>query len=155
MVHLISLAILLFGFWILLSGHFEPFLLILGGLSCAAVVWVASRMDVIDRESHPIHLSKKILQYWLWLLWEIVKANLTVVKLIWHPRLSITPTVIGVKMSQATEVGKVIYANSITLTPGTVSLNVGDDEIEVHALTPELAEELRAGDMDRRVAEME
>jgi multicomponent Na+:H+ antiporter subunit E len=112
-------------------------------------------MDLIDRESHPIHLTTKIPQYWLWLIWEIVKANILVTKLIWHPRLSINPTVLRVKASQSSALGKVIYANSITLTPGTVSMNVENDEIEVHALTPELAQDLQSGVMDRRVADLE
>jgi len=154
-LHSLTLSIVLFGFWLLLSGHYGALLLILGIVSCVVVVLIAHRMDIIDRESHPIHLTTKIPQYCLWLIWEIVKANITVTKLIWNPQLSINPTVFRVKASQPSELGKVIYANSITLTPGTVSMNVENDEIEVHALTRELAEDLQSGVMDRRVAEME
>ncbi len=155
MAHLVSLFFLLFSFWILLSGHFEPLLLILGGLSCVAVVTLASRMYSIDQESHPIHLSLKIPSYWLWLAWEIIKSNIAVVKLVWHPAMPISPTVVRVKASQHTDLGKIVYANSITLTPGTVSMEVDEDEIEVHAITRELAEDLKSGVMDRRVAELE
>lgn len=67
----------------------------------------------------------------------------------------ISPTVVKVRASQATEVGRVIYANSITLTPGTISLELADDTIIVHALTREGAESLKGGDMDRRVTRLE
>ena len=155
MAHQVSLFFLLFCFWILLSGHFEPLLLILGGLSCVGVVRLASRMYSIDHESHPIHLSLKIPAYWLWLAWEIIKSNIAVVKLVWHPTMPISPTVVRVKANQSTDLGKIVFANSITLTPGTVSMEVDDDEIEVHALTQELAEDLQSGVMDRRVTELE
>ncbi|MDH3596682.1 MAG: Na+/H+ antiporter subunit E, partial [Rhodospirillales bacterium] len=117
--------------------------------------WIAYRMDVADREGHPIHLTWRSLVYWPWLFWEIVKANLEVARLILAPRLAISPTVIKVKASQPDELGHVIYANSITLTPGTVSIDVRDATIEVHAITREMAEGLQTGEMDRRVTRME
>ncbi len=155
MRHAISLGMFLYVLWLLLSGHFEPLLLGLGALSCLIVVIIALRMDVIDHESHPIHLTARLPLYWVWLLWEIVKANITVAKLVWHPALPICPTVVRVRASQQTELGQVIYANSITLTPGTVSLNLEDDHIDVHAITTGLAADLQAGDMDRRVTQIE
>ncbi len=151
----VSLWLLLFFFWILLSGHTEPLLIGLGVVSCTIVVFIANRMYAIDHESHPIHLSMKIPAYWLWLACEVVKSNIAVVKLVWHPQMPISPTVLRVKASQSTDLGKIVYANSITLTPGTVSMEVDDDEIEVHALTRELAEDLKDGVMDRRVAELD
>ncbi len=155
MRHAISLGMFLYVLWLLLSGHFEPLLLGLGALSCLIVVIIALRMDVIDHESHPIHLTARLPLYWVWLLWEIVKANITVAKLVWHPALPICPTVVRVRASQQTELGQVIYANSITLTPGTVSLNLEDHHIDVHAITTWLAADLQAGDMDRRVTQIE
>ncbi len=155
MRHAISLGMFLYVLWLLLSGHFEPLLLGLGALSCLIVVIIALRMDVIDHESHPIHLTARLPLYWVWLLWEIVKANITVAKLVWHPALPICPTVVRVRASQQTELGQVIYANSITLTPGTVSLNLEDHHIDVHAITTGLAADLQAGDMDRRVTQIE
>lgn len=155
MRHALSLGMFLYVLWLLLSGHFEPLLLGLGALSCLIVVIIALRMDVIDHESHPIHLTARLPLYWVWLLWEIVKANITVAKLVWHPALPICPTVVRVRASQQTELGQVIYANSITLTPGTVSLNLEDHHIDVHAITTGLAADLQAGDMDRRVTQIE
>jgi multicomponent Na+:H+ antiporter subunit E len=154
-VYAISLTLVLFALWLLLSGHYVPLLLGLGALSALLVVTIALRMDVLDREGHPIHLRPKALLYWPWLGWEIVKSNVDVARRILSPTLPISPTVIRLKASQKSELGKVIYANSITLTPGTVSIDIDGDKIEVHALTREAAQALRTGDMDRRVTRFE
>ncbi len=155
MVRAVSLSVVLYVLWLLLSGHYESLTLVLGAVSSVFVAWIAYRMDVADREGHPIHLTWRSLVYWPWLFWEIVKANLEVARLILAPRLAISPTVIKVKASQPDELGHVIYANSITLTPGTVSIDVRDATIEVHAITREMAEGLQTGEMDRRVTRME
>ncbi len=154
MVHAVSLSLALFGLWLLLSGHYEPLTIGLGAASCIFVALIAYRMDVADREGHPVHLTWRTLIYWPWLLWEIVKANIDVARVILDPKLPISPGVITVTASQADDLGRVIYANSITLTPGTVSIDVRGSMIEVHALTGALAEGLQSGQMDRRVAGM-
>jgi multicomponent Na+:H+ antiporter subunit E len=154
-VHAISLALVSFALWLLLSGHYVPLLLGLGALSALLVVTIALRMDVVDREGHPIHLSPKALLYWPWLAWEIVKSNVDVARRILSPSLPISPTIIHVRASQKSDLGKVIYGNSITLTPGTVAIDIDGDKIEVHALTREAAQALRDGDMDRRVTRLE
>lgn len=155
MLHTISLSVVLFIIWLLLSGHYEPLLLSLGALSCAFVAWIAHRMDVVDREGHPIHLSWRVLIYWPWLIWQIVISNIAIARIILDPKLPIDPSLIKVRASQADDLGKVIYANSITLTPGTVSIDVRGSQIEVHALTTAMAEGVKTGDMDRRVTKME
>ncbi len=155
MLRAISLGVALYTLWLLLSGHFEPLLLILGVLSCLVVVAVAHRMEVIDHESHPIHITPKLPLYWFWLLRQIVKANLAVTKIILSPRLPISPTVVRVRAGQTSDLAKVIYANSITLTPGTVSINLDDDHIEVHALTTRMAADLQTSEMERRVSRLE
>ncbi len=155
MPHVFSLAAVCYGLWLLLSGHYVPLLLTLGALSVAVVVLIALRMDVIDREGHPIHLTPKALLYWTWLFWEIVKSNVDVTRRILAPSLPISPTVVRVRASQKSALGRVIYANSITLTPGTVSMDIEAETITVHALTREGAEALRRGEMDRRVTEFE
>ncbi len=155
LLHSISSGLVLFGVWLLLSGFFEPLLLGLGVLSCVIVVWIANRMDVIDHEGQPVQLGWRILAYWVWLAVEIVKANLDVARRILDPKLPIDPVLVRVKASQASELGQVIYANSITLTPGTVSMQVGGGEILVHAIAREMAEDLEGGEMDRRVTAVE
>jgi len=150
-----SLGLVLFILWLLLSGHTAPLLLSLGVVSALAVVLIARRMDVVDPEGHPIHLSWKAIPYWAWLLVEIFKANIDVACAIVRPRMPIRPTVLRVKASQKRDLGRVVYANSITLTPGTVTLAADGETFEVHALTPGAAKGLLSGDMDRRVTAME
>jgi multicomponent Na+:H+ antiporter subunit E len=154
--HLVSLAGVLYALWLLLSGFLhEPLLLGLGGISVGAVVFIAHRMDVVDHEGHPIHLSHRFGVYLPWLLWEIVKSNIAVAKVILSPKLPLSTSVMTTLGSQRSELGLTIYANSITLTPGTVTLGIDDNVLSVHALTVEAAEGVAAGDMDRRVSALE
>ena len=145
---------MLFGTWLLLSGHYNPLLIGLGIVSCVVVLYFTHRMDVIDHEGHPIHLSWRAMTYWPWLLVEIAKANIDVSKRIVAPKRAISPTMIRVRSSQTNDVGRVVFANSITLTPGTVSVRVSEGEILVHALSLEGAEDLASGEMDRRATAM-
>lgn len=155
MKYVISQVLALAGIWLLWSGIFEPLLLGLGLASVLAVVALSARMRLIDAEGVPFELAPRALLYAPWLLWEILKANLHVARLILTPRLPISPRMIEVRPSQRTDLGRTIYANSITLTPGTVSVRVDEETITVHALTAEAAEGLKTGVMDRRVSWVE
>lgn len=151
-----SLALVLAAVWLLLSGHYEPLILAFGAGSVALVVLIARRKGLTDQEGHPIGMLLGGLRYWPWLLVEIAKSNIAVARCILHPRLPISPTMVRVPASQRTDLGRVVYANSITLTPGTVSIRVDDDAITVHALTAAGARDLVEGRaMDRRVSRME
>ena len=155
MVHAVLLGFILFASWLLMSGVFEPLIIGLGVFSCAVVVFIALRMDVIDHEAVPVHLTAKMLIYWPWLLWEIIKANIDVTKRILG-LAKISPTMVRIKTTQKTDLGLVIFANSITLTPGTISIDVEKDGyILVHALSREGTQGLEGGDMDRRVTGLE
>ena len=113
------------------------------------------RMDVVDHEAVPVHLTFSVLLYWPWLLWEIVKANIDVTKRVlgFAP---ISPTMVRIKATQKTDLGLVIFANSITLTPGTISMDVEHDgHILVHAISKEGTVGLEGGEMDRRVTALE
>ena len=150
--HAISLGIVLGVLWLLLSGHFTLLLLSLGFCSVAFVVFLALRMEVVDHEGHPIHLNiRATINYWLWLLKAIFLANIDVCRRILTPGLPISPTIIDIESTTDDDLLHVIYANSITLTPGTVSMSVDGNIIKVHALTQEGAAELQAGEMNRRV----
>jgi len=151
----IGLAVALFVLWLLLSGIYTPLLITLGAVSSVLVAWIAHRMNVIDHEGFPIHVSWKAVTYWPWLLWEIVKANIDVARIIIKKDMPISPTLFRIPASQETELGQVTFANSITLTPGTVSIAVGEGMIDVHALTAEAADELLTGRMDLRASEMD
>lgn len=150
----LALFLVLLGLWLVLSGHYGPLLVTFGVLSAAFVVAIALRMDVVDREGQPVHLTLAAARYWPWLGWQVVLANLDVARRILDPRLPIRPTVARIPASQRDVLGRVVFANSITLTPGTVTLEVDEDAVEVHALSHEAIEDLRGGEMDRRVSEM-
>lgn len=155
MLRAISLFVVLFGMWLLLSGHYTVMLIGFGVLSCAGAVVIARRMDIVDHEGHPVQLGIRAPVYWLWLGWQIALSNVYVMRRVLMPVVSLTPAVVRVPTHQTTDLGVVTYANSITLTPGTVAMRVNKDEIEVHALTAELAEDLAGGGMDREVQRVE
>lgn len=153
--HSISLFAFLCLFWLLLSGFFTPFL-VSAGVGCAlAVVWFARRMDVVDREGHPIQLGARALVYWPWLLKEVVKSAWDVSRIILHPKLPISPTLVRFEPTQKTDVGLVIHAQSITLTPGTITIEAKPDEFLVHGLTRAGALAVIDSEMDRRVTACE
>ena len=155
-MRLVSTFLTLFGFWLLLSGHYTGFLM-LSGIGCSlGVVLFAKRMGIADQEGHPAHLVlRAMFSYWPWLLKEIVKSALQVTAIILNPRLPISPTMLHVRATQKTDVGRTTFANSITLTPGTISVEVGEDQILVHALTRSAALGLADGEMDRKVTRFE
>lgn len=153
--HAVNLSVFLFTVWLLLSGHYSALLVGLGLLSTLFVVALAARVDLVDQETYPILLKPISLLYWLWLGREIVKSNIDVSRRILNPRLPISPNLTRVKAHQRRELGLVTYANSITLVPGTVSLQVVDREILVHSLSQEITDDLQRGEMDRRICELE
>ena len=156
MLQIISLTVVLSVLWLLLSGHWHnPLLIGLGMASILLTMIVSMRMSVTDREGHPIHLAFGGLLYWPWLVKEIVVANIDVAKAILGLTDAVRPSLFTIKASQRTDLGKTIYANSITLTPGTVTIGMTGDELTIHALTPAAREGLATGEMDRRVTRLE
>jgi multicomponent Na+:H+ antiporter subunit E len=141
--------------WLLLSGHFEMALVTYGVLSAVLVVALMAHLHILDAEALPAYLGLRPFLYLPWLFKEIVLSNIAVARVILDPRLPIRPRVLRVRASQRSDVAQVIYANSITLTPGTITLDVRNGEFLVHALTDESAEGLLTGEMDRRVAWLE
>lgn len=158
-----SQFLVLLGFWLLLSGHFDVsraedrYLLACGIVSCGLVIYLAQRTAILDEEGHPIHLALRLAGYLPWLGWEIIKANIDVARQVWSPQLKIDPQLVSVSYETRTDLGTLIYANSITLTPGTVTLSVDTDtrELLVHALSLEAAGSLKAGEMHARVKALE
>jgi len=149
------LAGALFAFWLLMSGIYTSFLVLSGLAVALAVAAFVRRMDVADREGQPMHLVPAALAYWPWLVLEILKSGWTVARLILHPRLPISPSLARFRPSQESTVGLVTHANSITLTPGTVTIEARHGEFLVHALTRKGADGLAASEMDRRVRRFE
>jgi len=151
----LTLFAFLISVWLLFSGHFEVDLIAYGVASCVAIVALTAHLGILDHEALPTHLGFRILVYLPWLLKEILLSNLAVAKVILDPKLPIHPRLLRVPGSQKTQVGQVFYANSITLTPGTITLDVRGGEFLVHALTTESAEGLLTGEMDRQVSRLE
>jgi len=147
--------LVLFCFWLVLSGIYTAITVPAGILSVIGVVALARRMGIADDEGHPIHLSLGALTYWPWLMLEIAKSAWDVTKIILHPKLPISPTLIRIRASQRSAVGLATYANSITLTPGTITARVSGDEFLVHAVVRGGAKDLAKGTMDQRVKKFE
>lgn len=154
-MRIIIATVLMFLFWLVLSGHTELWLLLLGLASAGLTIFLSNRMNIMDHEGHPFHLSMRLLGYFFYLGKEIVIANLDVVKRIVMPGRSISPQIIQIPSNKKTDLGKVIYANSITLTPGTVTMELTDKEIKVHALSKESADELQGGHMANKIPDDE
>jgi len=140
--------------WLLWSGHFEPLLLGLGVFSCAATFVIVERMGYFDKDIFALTITLRLLAYWGWLLKEIVMSSLVVAKVVLNPRLPISARYIELKASSPDILGQVIFANSITLTPGTLTLDLHHGMLKVHALTQGSADDLMSGEIDRRVASL-
>ncbi|MEM9380534.1 MAG: Na+/H+ antiporter subunit E [Planctomycetota bacterium] len=148
----LALALILAALWLLMSGHYDGLLLSLGGIAVLFVIAVARRLRLIDREGVWLELVPGLPLYFLWLLKEIVVSNLAVARRIVSPKLAIEPSVFRVPGQQSDDVGRGLYANSITLTPGTVTIDVDDETMVVHALTSASRAGLETGAMGRKVA---
>ena len=151
---MLVLLVPLVAAWLLWSGIYKPLLLALGLFSCLLTIYVKHRMRYFKTEVFALRFGGRLISYWLWLAKEVVKSSLDVARIVLSPSLPISPQVVTVKASSRHPVDQVILANSITLTPGTLALDVYNDEIIVHALTADGADELRRGEMDRRVSEL-
>ncbi len=151
----ISLLVVLSMFWLALSGHYTPMLLTIGLISAALCVFAAARLRILDAEGHPIEWVGGAIAYLPWLIAEIGKSAWTVARIILDPRLPISPALIGVKAGQRSSVGIATFANSITLTPGTITVAVSGNDLTVHALVGDNAADLQGGAMDRQVRTLE
>ena len=147
------LFFILFSLWLLMSGHYNVLIVSLGIISCAFCVYVAKRGKLIDDEGLPIFFIPRLLNYLIWLFKEILKSNLSTAKVIINGKVE--PETFIVKTSQVTDVAKVTYANSITLTPGTVTTKIQKGVFEVHALNSDFGNDVRTNEMDKKVTWLE
>lgn len=141
--------------WLLWSGIFDPLILAFGLASCLLTAWITSKLQVVDASERPLLIFFRMIGYMPWLIMEVIKSNIDVTKRIWKKEMPISPTIVTVPASQKTALGLVLHANSITLTPGTLSIDVAPGEIEVHALSADTLEAMKDGEMDRRVTRLE
>lgn len=150
------LLLTLEAFYLVLSGQFHNrFLMIAGVICCLGVTLISRHMGTVDDEGMPVKYWLKTALYTPWLMWQVLLANVDVAKRVWAPGLPITPKMITVKHDLKTGYGIATYANSITLTPGTVTVEAGDHEFLVHALTDEAAADLLGDEMHRRCKKIE
>ena len=149
---------ILFAIWLLLSAqtqHLEVLFVIFGVFTCTVAVRICVRMGVVDRESVPVHLAGRAVLYVPWLVWEVFKSNVRVARIILSPRVRVDPSIVHFRASQQTDLGRFIYANSITLTPGTVTTGIVGDDLEVHAIVQTEIDGSEENDMNRRVTALE
>ena len=154
-IYAVLLFVVLTVVWIGWSGYFNALMLTFAVFSIGLSVFLSIRLKVVDAEGQ--HLNLKLIGYLPWLIKEIVVANIDVIKRILSPSLPISPTWVKVEAKQKSRFYRVLFANSITLTPGTVSILLDDDSILVHAVSQEGAESLleEGGDMGKKVTSVE
>ena len=146
--------LIMMGFWILLSGKFDLFHLTLGVLSSALVSYLSADILMHDTEKKDrLAIASRFLAYIPWLLYQIVLSTIHVAFLALHPRMlnNIDPTIVTFKTRLQSNVARVALANSITLTPGTITIRVEGDIFYVHAISRKAAAGL-PGEMEDRLA---
>ena len=154
LARVLVMAVVLGAAWLLWSGLFKPLLLALGAFSVLLVLWIAHRMHLFDNDTFAPRFLLRLVRFWGWLGKEIVRSSLEVTRAVLSPSLPISPTVAEFESSSADPVDRAILGNSITLTPGTLTLSIDDRRFIVHALNEEGAKDIIGGEMDRRVSEL-
>lgn len=149
--HLVSWTLILSAFWLVLSGYLKPLLLSFGVASVALVVLLVYRMNANDSEKQKLALNLSFFQYIIWLSGQIVLSSIQVTKLVWGKTTDLSPATGKLPLDKIPKRSRVLYANSITLTPGTLSSDLDDDYVTVHALNEDSIKELRHGDMTEKV----
>ena len=161
MVHMTCLALVLFGFWMVLSGRTETKFVIYGILTAVVTTWVTYPLLLVpnkdgSKKYYVFGFSiPKMIMYFFWLMWQLVLANIDVLLATTGQELNIDPKVVRFRFRADNPMASVILANSITLTPGTVTMNVTDDGVyEIHALTVGAAAGVLDGGMQKKVADL-
>ena len=153
MARSLLLFVILMTVWLLMSGHYTPLVTGLGVVSTAFATWMSHRLGGSDKEGLPLHMFRKLPAYYIWLIKEIIMSNIATAKTILGK--SDAPELFYVPFTQKTDAGVATYANSITLTPGTVTVDIDENGFLVHALSSDFGDDVRSGDMDRRVTQLE
>ncbi len=156
MVRLLAIGLGLFALWLLLSGLFKPLLIGLGIVSTLATLAIAQRMGLFKKANNDTqHSFVGFILYLGWLAVEIAKSNWSVTRIILAKTITLQQTLFDVPTSQKTDLGKVLFANSIILTPATITVETENKTFLVHALTEEAADLDALAEMDRRITTIE
>ncbi len=154
----------LFAFWLLVSGKIDVQHLLAGALSAGLVVWywrylIRGLLDRKDILPYRVVLCPQTFTYMAYLIWQIVKANIVVAAIVLNPALPISPVVTRTKTYLKRDLTRVMFAHSVTLTPGTLTLSLHGDRLVVHSLTESSAEfkhldatETRLAGIERRLS---
>ncbi len=149
----IFLYLLLFSFWLLLSTFLDWFHLFFGMVSTALVTLFTYDMVFVNEDrGNNFKKSLRFISYLPWLLYQIVIANVDVAKRVLDPKMPIDPVMITFESVMKTDLSRTILANSITLTPVTVTVDIDDNTFVIHALAKKLADDLLEGTMEKKVA---
>ncbi len=156
---LILQVLLLSAIWLILSGRTDAIYLLWGAISITFVIWLSSRLNSIPlAKDEPCGTTRiiipRLIAYLFWLVWQIIKSGVYVAYVVLHPKMPIEPMIVRFTSKQPNVLARVILGNSITLTPGTLTLDIEDDLFTVHALTRDTEEDLVSGDMEARVARL-
>ena len=149
----VILFVVLMTVWLLMSGHYTFLVTGLGVISVGFCTFMAHRISADDDEGLPLFMLGRLPFYILWLMREITVSNIDTVRVILSGKAS--PVVFSTSTSQKTPAGITTYANSITLTPGTVTMDIDAEGFVVHALTEAMADSVKSGEMDRRITKVE
>ena len=149
-------SIFMVALWLMLSGIYKPMLIGFGIVSVALVMVIVRRMDQVDGDH--VRISIKPIQFFFYVLWlflEIAKSNWRVTKIVLARTMPIRQNLFEVPYSQTSDLGQVIFANSITLTPGTLTIETETGDFLIHALSYDPTDMDALADMDRRVTGIE
>lgn len=159
LVHKLAMFVVLFGFWMVLSGRTETKFIVYGLITAIVTTWVTYPLLLVpNKEGSKKYFVfgvsiPKFIMYFFWLMWQLVLANIDVLLATTAQELDIDPKVVRFYFRADNPMASVVLANSITLTPGTVTINVTDDGLyEIHALTRGAAAGVLDGSMQKKVA---
>ena len=149
-------AIAMFTFWILLSGEFT-FILITSGVVASLITAYLSHDIFIGKADIKVEIRRvfRFLRYLPWLLWQVILSNIEIAYLVLNPKPLIDPQLVRFKPDLKTDLGIVTLAHSITLTPGTVTVEANREEFIIHAIWHKSAEGIISGEMQQKVKKIE
>lgn len=155
----IAIFLLLLGIWIVFSGKFDAFHLFLGALSSLFITAISGSFYFSNRSKSFGSRMGEIIRlpgYGLWLLWQIVLSNVHILKLALTPGdiKELDPTLVRIKPKLKTDFGRYMLANSITLTPGTITIEVGKNEMLIHSISKHTADGVKDDSMEKKVAKV-
>ena len=148
---------LLFGFWVLLNGKWTTEIAVVGVIVCAALyAFMCAFMGYSPKQEWKlVRRVPKIFRYFLYLVGEIFKSAWGTMMLIWSPDKEIQPRVTSFRTRLRTDAGKVVLANSITMTPGTITVDVQDDLFLIHCLDETFDVGTEGFEMEDRIMKIE